>query len=124
MMTKEEIYNAFNGKISRTAIIDRGGEYVVQGKYCIAAPEEDSIWDVWVCNPKNISAGLSQKRVNSTLSALQGCDKRPIRVLTGEGWVKVAGTEKIIANLAPLGIPRKRKISPEQPEAITRRNTN
>ena|SRR3990167_3241010 len=123
-MTKDEIYRDLGGKISRTAIIDRDGEYVIQGKYCIAAPEEGGIFDVFICNPKNMAAGLGQKRVRNMLRAWKTSVGTTFRELTGEAWAKVAGTDEILANAAILGIRRKRKISPEQIASMTQRIKN
>lgn len=127
-MTQTEIYNAFDGKLSRSAIKERDGEYVIQGKWCIAAPEEGGIWDIWICNPKDITAGLGQGKVRNILKTLQKSIlalgttvKSSFKELTGEAHGKVVGTAEILANTAVLGIRRKRKISQEQIDRFVQR---
>jgi hypothetical protein len=120
-MNQTEIYNACEGKISRTAIIDRDGEYVIRGKCCIAAPEDNGIWDIWICNEKNLAIGLGQKKVRNTIRTFQSPIKVAFRELTGEAYAKVKGIESILANTGILGIRRKRKISQEQIDKFVQR---
>ena len=127
-MTKDKIYRAFDGKLSRKAIIERDGEWVIQGKWCIAAPEADGIWDLWLCHPQDMAAGLGQRKVRNTLKTLQKSilalktsTGTAFRELTGEAWGKVAGTTLILANTAVLGIRRKRKVSQAQIDRFVQR---
>ena len=113
-MNKPEIFEALNQKASMTMIMDHDGEMVIKGKFCIIAPEENDIWDIWICNPKNIPKGLGPRKVNNICAALSLTTPQLDWVmLDREAWCKCEGTDTIIKNLVSLGIRRKRILSPE-----------
>lgn len=115
-MRKSKIFHAFEGNISITAIQYINDEWVIKGKYCIIAPDNNSgdIWDIWICNPGDITAGLSQRMVKSMVRTLESTGKMEFNELTGEAWGKTRDKEIILGNLKLLGIRKKRVISPEQ----------
>ena len=111
-MNQTDIFNAFNGIISKTAIINRDGEYMIRGKWCFIA-NEGNIWDIWLCNPVNLAAGLGTRKLRSMLQRLRGHVKTPFVELDGEAWCKEAGIEGILTSLAVLGIRKKKKVNLE-----------
>jgi len=115
-MIKLKIIDAFEDKISSTAIQFRYDEWVFKGKFCIVAPdyEDGGVWDIWICNPDDIAAGLSQRRVRNIIQALESTGKMEFNELTGEAWGKVSDKNVILGNLKLLGIRKKRVMSPEQ----------
>jgi len=115
-MNKADIYKAFESKISKTAIQHRYNEWVIKGKYCIIAPDDNNgdIWDIWICNPGDITAGLSQRKVKSMVCTLESTGKMEFNELTGEAWDKARDKEIIFGNLKLLGIRKKRKVTSAQ----------
>ena len=115
-MNKADIYKAFEDKISSTVIQLRYDEWVIKGKFCIVAPDDEDggVWDIWICNPDDIAAGLSQRRVRNITQALESTGKMEFNELTGEAWGKVRDKEVILNNHKLLGIRKKRQITPEQ----------
>ena len=115
-MGKSKIIDAFEDKISSTAIQFRYDEWVIKGKFCIVAPDDEDgdVWDIWICNPDDIAAGLSQRRARNIIQALESTGKMEFNELTGEAWGKVSDKNVILGNLKLLGIRKKRVMSPEQ----------
>lgn len=113
-MNKTEIYEFFDKKISKRAIKDRDGEWVIVGKTCIVGVDDDGFWDFWLCNPKNLAAGLGQGACNNRILALKSATNDPVIERNGEAWTKVAGTEikrLILDHLSLFGISKKREVS-------------
>lgn len=113
MNSKLEVYEQFDQKISKTVILDDGCEWGVTGKFCRITPE-GHLWDVWLCNPKDIAKGLGTGKRNNIVAAL-GEDLKWC-LLDGEAWASVP-KDRILANLKALGIRAKRIVSDEQKEA-------
>ena len=108
-MRKQDIFDAFKGQISKIAIVNRDGEFVLQGKFCVVSPIEDR-WDIWLCKPKDIAAGLSARKLQSLirrldLASLEG----GFTELDGEAWFRVFSTDFVLQNLPVLGIRRKKR---------------
>ena len=120
-MNKTDIYNAFDGKISNTAIQRFDDEWRIVGKWCYVATDDEigDVWDIWICNPNDIAKGLSQRRVRSIILALESTGKMKFNELTGEAWGKVRDKDVILENLKLLGIRKKREVSPEQARKYT-----
>ena len=118
-MTKQEIFDAFSGAISKTAIVDLDGEYVIRGRWCIIANEGD-LWDIWLCNPKDIVNGLGARKLTNLVGHLNSLVEWPFRELNGEAYTKVAGTALISASLRLLGIKKKRHMSQDQIDKFVR----
>lgn len=74
--------NAFAGPCYRI----RSDEPVIVGKWCICGYLEGDLFDVWICNPKDIAQGLGQRRVRNIHRAIAdlGLDSGPYSELAGE----------------------------------------
>lgn len=119
-MTKQELYDAFDGKISKTCLVDdqtETGSYMIQGKYCwiqTAFDYGDDVWNIFICNPTDMHKGLGLRKVRNIVRVLpKTCVKTAYRELNGEADMWVKGTEGILQNLKLLGIRKKRELSPE-----------
>ncbi len=112
-MNKSELYSFFDGQISRSAIRQRYDEWVIQGKYCIIAVE-DNLIDIWLCNPQNISQGLGTRSIKNRLDALKSPSTTLVRELTGEGIVRTRCKQDVLTNLKLLGIRKARRVSEAQ----------
>ncbi len=121
MLNKEGIYCAFGGRISKKAIQLIDDEWRIVGKWCYVTQDDEHVWDIWICNPADIAAGLGQRKVRNMLHALKSCVGEPFHELTGEAWGKVRGTQLILNNLAVLGIRKKRTVSEKQRNAMVLR---
>ena len=123
-MTKEASPKAMNKSeliqslptISPTAIQERDGEYVIVGKFCLIASLGGNRWDVWLCNPKDFSKGLSARKLNILLKNLR--QEAGFTVLNGEAYAKVQGKDLIENNLDLLGIRKLGKITEERRKAL------
>jgi hypothetical protein len=117
-LTKQQLYDDFDGKISKTCLVPDQGEplgYMIQGKYCWIQYGGDGWWNVFICNSTNLAAGLGQRRVNRIARILSESPTTiAVRMLNGECDVWVQGTDLILQNLKLLGIRKKRKYSQEQ----------
>lgn len=120
-MTQSEIYHAFNGRISKKAIQLIDDEWRIVGKWCYVTQDNQTTWDIWICNPADLCQGLGQRKVRNILSGLNSCTGEAFHELTGEAWGKVRGTEIILRNLDLLGIRKKRVISEQQRKALAER---
>ena len=140
--TKRAILRALDGQVSKKCIVNRGcewvvngktridsrgGEWVVQGKYCILSPLDDSTWDLWICNPDDLCAGLHQKSVNHRVRKLEKVPQnRPFTILKGEAHITLPGLDDLVSNpdlLRLLGIRRKKQLSAAQKKALLERLT-
>ncbi len=118
-MTKQELFDAFDQKISKKAIVSRGDEYVIQGRFCVIAFEEPDLWDIWVCNPDDLYSGLGAKKVRNICAELiKSAVNLPVRELTGETDTRTRDKGVILNNLSVLGIRKKRQVSPKQLEKM------
>ena len=110
-MEKQQIFDAFNSKISKTQIVNRDGEFVIQGKFCVIAPE-GSGWDVWICSPDDLVNGLGERRLTSILTNLEiSLTKTVFTRLNGEAHTWVRDTSLILSSLKLLGIRKKMEYS-------------
>ena len=118
--TKQQLYDDFDGEISKTCLVPDQGEplgYMIQGKYCWIQYGGDGWWNVFICNSTNLAAGLGQRRVNRIARILsESAVESTVRILNGEADVWVKGTDSILQNLKLLGIRKKREVSAEQRE--------
>ena len=110
-MTKQELFDYFEGKISKTAIYpDNGPHYQVRGKYCVLYPY-DNVIDVWIVNTKDMRSGLGTRKVKNIISAVQDRAGTPFRELNGEAFGKIGDKSVILDLLRVLGIRRKKIVS-------------
>lgn len=120
-MTKEDIFNYFDQKISKVCFIpeDEPGNYMLVGKFCIIQEHSENIWDILICNQKNMKKGLGTGKVRNIASVLvETAVKDTYREMNGEASMLVQGNETILNNLKILGIRRKRIVSEEQKEKM------
>ena len=110
-MNKKDIFDAFNGEISKKAIIQKDGAWRIVGKWCEIERVGD-LWDIFICNPDNMTDGLGQRKVHNIIDRLK---IPPIngtfRILNGEAYTQVSDINLILSNLSLLGIRRKRRLS-------------
>lgn len=125
MNSKTALHEALNKKVSKVAITNMWDGYednwFVLGKWCRVTPV-DGEWDVWVCNPKDLAVGLSNRKVSNIAKAIFSLIDRKPEIVFFEGEAQLTLTsEEVIRCLKPLGIRRARALSPEQTEALVQR---
>lgn len=120
-LTKKQIFEAFEGKIAKSAIQRIDGEWQIVGKFYRVSRLGNS-WDVFVCNPSDLYNGLSQRKVSNIVEKLGKFPvNRGFTVLNGEAFSQDVPRETILKCLFILGIRKSRLISPEQKAALTER---
>lgn len=118
MLSKAELIELFEGRIRPQSIVKRNGggdedEWVVFGKYCIAAYDDDGRLDVWLCSPANIRDGLAPVRVHRIMAEIAsrtGVEVANWRVLDGEAYTKSMTPAQVVACADLLGIRLKRRM--------------
>lgn len=120
MNTKQQIFDQFNEKISKTCITWDDCEWGVTGHYCRITPAEGHSgkpipdqWDLWLCNSKDMTKGLGTGKRNNLIEALG--EELDWNRLDGEAFV-IVPTDLILSNLPRLGIRTKRILSEDQKE--------
>ncbi len=108
----------FGKNVSSSAFKLIDGELNIIGKWCRITLEDNGVFDVWICNTKDISAGLGTRAVRNRLLPFQDRTGTKVVELTGEGYARVRRKEIILENLPLLGIKKKRRISDEQRKRI------
>ena len=117
-MTRAALERAFGNKLSKNAIQKRDGAYLVVGKWSIVE-RVGNAWDVWICDPSDMYAGLGQRKVHNICRALKkGPLAAPLRILNGEAFTLVLDTAAILRNASLLGIRLKRQISQAERERL------
>ncbi len=129
-MTKNDLLETFP-TVSPSVIKKIDDEYEIVGKYCRIIMFDDWQIDLWLCNPTNMDKGLSKRKLNSLISALEVPvestfrDKvtKPISfsVLEGEAWINLDLPDLILNNLKLLGIREKRELTSIQKQALNDR---
>ena len=123
--TKQAIFDAFGGRISKTCIVKRDGEWVVKGKCCILATVDDRTWDLWICNPDDLRAGLHQKCVNDRVCKLEKvAQNRTFTILNGEAHTTLPNPDDLVSNpdlLRLLGIRRRKQLTTAQKRVLLER---
>jgi hypothetical protein len=109
--TKQEIFDFFDGVISKSAIRNIDGEFMVVGHKCQIALEEDDLIDVWIHNTKDISAGLGAWAVRNRLNLFISESTDTLVELNGEGYARGRVKDIILNNTSALGIKKKRNYS-------------
>jgi len=112
-MNKQELYDYFMQKISKVAIQDIDGEYMITGKFCRVGIDPDGQIDLWICNHRDLYKGLGQGKVNNILQAINSHVKTRFSIVNGEAWGKLQDKAVILKNLKILGIRKKTERSPE-----------
>lgn len=119
-MTKQEIFDAFDGKLAKRAIQKMDGEWRLMGKQVEIEYMGDDIWDIYVCNRQDMTKPVDMQRANRILEKFSAVGL-PVTALNGEGYTQ-GPLEKIrpivLAHRAYFGIPKKRQLSDEQLEKL------
>ena len=62
MITKQQVFDAFEGFFSKTGIKQIDGEWRLAGKYCYVCPVDnnkpDGLWDLWIVNTGDLSKSV------------------------------------------------------------------
>lgn len=129
-MTKNDLLKTFP-TISPSAIKIIDDEYEIVGKFCRIVMFDDWYFDLWLCNPANMDKGLSKRKLNSLVSALEVPIKSTFNdkvtksvsfnVLEGEAWVNLDLPDLILNNLKLLGIRKKRELTSVQKQSLVER---
>ena len=123
--TRKKIIEALRGQVSETCVIKRDNQWLLQGKYCLLTPFDDGTWDLWICNPADMNAGLSQQAVNYRVRKLRKIPQtRDFVILNREAHTNLPGLDEIISDpdlLRLLGIRRKKQLSAAQKKVLLER---
>ncbi len=129
-MTKNDLLETFP-TVSPSVIKKIDDEYEIVGKYCRIIMFDDWQIDLWLCNPANMSKGLSKRKLNSLVSALEVPVESTFRdkvtksisfsVLEGEAWINLDLPDLILNNLKLLGIRKKRELTAIQKQSLVER---
>ena len=115
-MNKEELYDACQGKVSKTSFKEYSGSMVISGKYGMIENLGDltsPCWDIWVTGV-HLGKELSTNRINLLASALKPHVKR-LDLTYNRELTCVCTDENKIGDLALLiGARKKMKMSPER----------
>lgn len=119
-MNKSEIHTALEKRASKSAIqatwLGIDDDWHVRGKWGRITPSdlEPDRWDVWVCNPNDIAAGLTEHRVTSVLKKIADRLDRNVDVtrLDGEAHMTLE-TKEVIEILPAMGVRKARVVSSE-----------
>jgi hypothetical protein len=120
-MNKQELFAAFDGRVSKSALHVIDDEVCVVGKYCRVSPmEAPDMFDLWLRNALSSTDGLGSRKLTHIIGALG--TELPWCRLDGEAHVTVR-KETILNNLAVLGIRKRRatKLSDTQRADLARR---
>ncbi len=112
-MTKDDLLKIFP-TVAPSAIKKIDDEYEIVGKFCRVIMFDDGTIDLWLCNPTDMFNGLSKRKLNSLVYALEvpvestfnDTTTKPISfsVLDGEAWINLDLPDLILENLKLLGI--------------------
>ncbi len=115
-MNKQQIFDAFDGQLSKKAIIQADGVWRIKGKDVEIEYLGDGIWDVYICNRQNMANGVGQRRVNNVLKLFKPTPAA-VTELTGEAFVQGRLEDikpVILSHRAFLGIRKKREVVADQ----------
>ena len=129
-MTKIDLLETFP-TVSPSVIKKIDDEYEIVGKFCRIIMFDDGQIDLWLCNPANMSKGLSKRKLNNLVSALEVPVESTFRakvtksisfsVLEGEAWINLDLPDLILNNLKLLGIRKKRELTYIQKQSLVER---
>lgn len=129
-MTKNDLLETFP-TVSPSVIKKIDDEYEIVGKFCRIIMFDDWQIDLWLCNPANMSKGLSKRKLNNLVSALEVPVESTFRdkvtksisfsVLEGEAWINLDLPDLILNNLKLLGIRKKRELNSIQKQSLVER---
>jgi len=129
-MTKNDLLQTFP-TVSPSAIKIIDDEYEIVGKFCRIIMFDDWQIDLWLCNPANMVKGLSKRKLNNLISALevpvgstfndQATESISFNVLDGEAWINLDLPDLILNNMKLLGIRKKRVLTAIQKQSLVER---
>jgi len=129
-MTKNDLLETFP-TVSPSAIKKIDDEYEIVGKFCRIIMFDEWQIDLWLCNPTNMAKGLSKRKLNNLVSALevpvestfndQVTKPIPFNVLEGEAWINLDLPDLILNNLKLLGIRKRRELTSIQKQSLVER---
>ena len=117
---KHELLTMLRDEFPKRAVQNVDGEWLVVGKFCQVAPLADGQWDVWLCNPKNLTKGLSTQRINKIIFEL-GLDASFVTRLDREAIIRPVSTDLLLTSRVLLGIAKKRQLTEEQMQGLVQR---
>lgn len=120
-MTRTELFEFFDRKISKLAIHDPDDfldEVTIVGKTCRITVDETGEIDIFVCNPTEMPAGLGTRALRTRMEALKSPRNRLAVELNGEGYIKTRDKELVYRNMRLLGVRKKAEFSPERLEQL------
>lgn len=104
---KEVTSHAF----SHPSYIADDGPAVI-GKFATCSYLGDGLWDVWVCNRKDLETGLSERKLTGILSSLESLNNAatgPLQRLAGEAVYPRMPTEALLQAAPVLGIHKRKR---------------
>jgi len=129
-MTKDEVLNMFP-TVSPAAISCDDDGHHIEGKFCDVLIFDDGNIDLFLFNRKNNYEGLSKRKLNRLVTALEMPEegtfndktKKSISftVVDGEAWINLDLPDLILNNLKVLGIRKKRELSTKQKQLLVER---
>ena len=115
-VTKRELRELTNNKFSDLAIQCVDDEWQIVGKFCRCSYKGNNTWDVWICNPDTLAAGLSQRKLRAITKIIP--TGSTFRELTGEGVYQSMSIEALLLSRSVLGIRKRRVVSEQQKENL------
>lgn len=115
-MGKTELYEFFDKKISMKAIEWVDYEFMVVGKTARISVDKTGEIDLFICNHKDMSAGLGARALTNRLQAVQSQINRSVTELNGEAYIKTRDKDVVLRNMRMFGIRKKVEFSAESLE--------
>lgn len=116
MSTKQQLQATFS-TYATTAVQRVDDEWTLVGKFCRAAPMDNGLLDVWVCNPKDMVKGLGTRKLNILIDkTIAQTGVSPAIRWDGEALFHLS-TPQLAMVFRELGI-RKRRVGGGNPEAL------
>jgi hypothetical protein len=111
-LRKQDLDALTDNRISRLCYQQEYDDLYVVGKYSKSTYNGDGTWDVWLCNPTDIAAGLGQKAAFMARAiASSTMEAGPFTRLDGEGYYRAMPTATFLESLQILGVRRRKKFS-------------
>ncbi len=115
-LTKSEIIALFPDISPKAVQIGQDGPEIL-GKWATVTPMED-YWDIWIHNPKNLSRGLTARKITNMMQTIKTLVKADFHELTGEVWFRVWDHKEVSLIRSVLGIRKKRRVTESQLEIL------
>ena len=127
-MTKQELFDLFDGKISKVAMKPLPNTefhpFGIFGKYCEIEYLGDGWWDLYLRNRDSPNAQLSGRRINQFMEKFNGIGVKLVK-LDGEaycqGKLELGLKQAILAELKWLGIRKSVNLTPEARQKLADR---